>query len=104
METIRNASVPSALLGRPGGPGGGGTERLDIGIADGGIVSRAPATPGPGRDMDGGLVLPAFADIHTHLDKGHIWPRKENPDGTWLGALNAVGTDRVGRWSATDVG
>lgn len=100
MHTLRNASVPSALLGRSGG----GVERLDIGIEAGKIVSLAPPVPGPGQQLDGGLVLPAFVDIHTHLDKGHIWPRKQNPDGTWVGALNAVRTDRVGMWSAHDVG
>ncbi|MBI4921045.1 MAG: cytosine deaminase [Devosia nanyangense] len=100
METLRNASVPSAMMGRSGG----GIERVDIVVADGRIASISPTAPGPGRNLDGGLVLPAFADIHTHLDKGHIWPRKQNPDGTWLGALNAVATDRDGLWSASDVG
>lgn len=99
MQTLRNAGVPSALLGRPGG----GIERVDIAIAEGRIVSIDPARPGPGRDLDGGLVLPALVDIHTHLDKGHIWPRKENPDGTFMGALNAVGRDREARWTAADV-
>ena len=47
--------------------------------------------------------MPAFVDLHTHLDKGHIWPRKQNPDGTWLGALIAVGEDRESHWSAADV-
>jgi len=100
METLRNASVPSAMMGRPGG----GLEQVDIVISDGRIASIAPHQPGPGRDLDRGLVLPAFVDIHTHIDKGHIWPRKQNPDGTWLGALLAVQTDRVGLWSKTDVG
>jgi cytosine deaminase len=100
MEALRNASVPSALMGQAGG----GIERLDIVIADGRIADLSPARPGPGRDLDGGLVLPAFVDIHTHLDKGHIWPRKSNPDGTWIGALEAVQSDRVGLWSAEDVG
>lgn len=99
METLRNASVPSAMMGRPGG----GIEHVDITIEGGRIATIAPHTAGPGRDLDGGLVLPAFVDIHTHLDKGHIWPRKENPDGTWGGALAAVQTDRVGLWSAEDV-
>src|SRR5437868_2222920 len=99
METLRNASVPSALLGRPGA----GVELVDIVVADGRIASITPHAPGPGRDLDRGLVLPAFADIHTHLDKGHIWPRKQNPDGTWLSALLAVQTDRNGLWSAADV-
>ncbi len=99
METLRNASVPSAMMGRPGG----GLERVDIELLDGKIAGIAPHAEGPGRDLDGGLVLPALVDIHTHLDKGHIWPRKSNPDGTWLGALLAVQTDRVGLWSAADV-
>src|SRR5690606_29477678 len=99
MDILRNASVPAALLGRPGGE----IERVDIAIADGRIASISPSRPGAGRDLDGGLVLPAFVDIHTHLDKGHIWPRKPNPDGTWLSALLAVQDDRVGLWSAADV-
>jgi cytosine/creatinine deaminase len=82
---------------------GGGIERVDIVVDDGKIAAIAPHVPGPGRDLDGGLVLPAFVDIHTHIDKGHIWPRKQNPDGTWLSALLAVQTDRVGLWSAEDV-
>jgi cytosine/creatinine deaminase len=99
METLRNASVPSAMMGRPGG----GIERVDIAIADGRIASLAPHMAGPGRDLDGGLVLPALVDIHTHLDKGHIWPRKPNPNGTWEGALDAVIADSTRRWSAPDV-
>lgn len=100
METLRNASVPSAMMGRPGS----GLEQVDIAVGDGKIASIAPHQPGPGRDLDRGLVLPAFVDIHTHLDKGQIWPRKQNPDGTWLGALLAVQTDRTGLWSKIDVG
>ena len=99
METLRNASVPSAMLGRPGG----GIERVDIVIADGRIASIALHQPGPGRDLDGGLVLPALVDIHTHLDKGHIWPRKQNPDGTWMSALLATLADREELWSEPDV-
>jgi cytosine/creatinine deaminase len=54
-------------------------------------------------DMDGGIVLPAFVDLHTHLDKGHIWPRRPSPDGTWWGALMAVQDDREANWAANDV-
>jgi cytosine deaminase len=25
------------------------------------------------------MVFPAFVDMHTHLDKGHIWPRSPTP-------------------------
>jgi cytosine deaminase len=99
METLRNAGVPAALLGRPGGT----VERVDIAIADGTIASIASHQPGPGRDLDGGLVLPAFADIHTHLDKGQIWSRKPNPDGSFMAAIVAVDQDRVAHWSPADI-
>lgn len=49
------------------------------------------------------MVWPCFADVHTHLDKGHIWGRSSNPDGTFMGALQAVGADREAHWSADDV-
>jgi cytosine/creatinine deaminase len=55
------------------------------------------------NDLGGRIVLPAFVDCHTHLDKGHIWARKPNPDGSFMGALNAVGADRASNWSASDV-
>jgi cytosine deaminase len=54
-------------------------------------------------DLAGRIVLPCFVDCHTHIDKGHIWPRKPNPDGTFLGALEAADEDRSARWSAEDV-
>lgn len=54
-------------------------------------------------DLGGRIVLPCFVDCHTHIDKGHIWPRKPNPDGTFMGALNATGADRAARWNAEDV-
>lgn len=54
-------------------------------------------------DLDGGIVLPGFVECHTHLDKGHIWPRTPNPDGTFTGALDSVGRDREASWSAEDI-
>jgi cytosine deaminase len=41
--------------------------------------------------------------MHTHLDKGHIWDRAPNPDGSFPGALETVGADRAANWSAQDV-
>src|SRR4051794_40843769 len=79
----------------------------DIAIADGKIAGVAARNDRPlppdAIDLAGRIVLPAFIDCHTHIDKGHIWPRKPNPDGTFMGALNAVGADRAARWNATDV-
>ncbi|ESY85980.1 cytosine deaminase [Mesorhizobium australicum] len=79
----------------------------DIAVADGRISAiaahdRAAISSGA-VDLAGRIVLPCFLDCHTHIDKGHIWPRKPNPDGTFMGALNAAGADRVARWTAEDV-
>jgi cytosine/creatinine deaminase len=54
-------------------------------------------------DLDHGIVFPGFVECHTHLDKGHIWPRSPNPDGTFMGALDTVARDREACWSAQDV-
>ncbi|TIS90477.1 cytosine deaminase [Mesorhizobium sp.] len=79
----------------------------DIAVADGRISSIAAhgrsKAPADAIDLGGRIVLPCFVDCHTHIDKGHIWPRKPNPDGTFIGALNATGADRTARWSADDV-
>lgn len=72
--------------------------RTDIGVADGKLAQPT----GEYVDMGGALVLPAFVDSHTHLDKGHILPRASNPDGTFYGALNTVRADHA-NWSAEDV-
>ena len=102
---LANATVPASVAGEAAS---GALQRVDISISGGVIEAVAPASAGEPaaaqrHDMDGGLVLPAFVDMHTHLDKGHIWPRKPNPDGTWMGALTAVIDDRAVNWSAADV-
>jgi cytosine deaminase len=102
--TLTNASVPAAAMGFAGD---GSVRNVDIEIADGAIAAIREAgsqPPGPHvHDLDRGLVLPAFVDIHTHLDKGHIWPRMPNPDGSWMSALLAVQDDREHLWAADDV-
>jgi cytosine/creatinine deaminase len=83
-----------------------GLALVDIAINGGRIESivGAEATPkSDSIDLGGRVVFPAFVDCHTHIDKGHIWPRMPNPDGTFPSALDAVGRDRVARWNATDV-
>ncbi len=92
--TLMNVTVPGCLLGRP--------EDLVttyLHVRDGKISD----TGGIKIDMGRAMVLPCFTDMHTHLDKGHIWPRAANPDGTFLGALTTVGADRTANWSAQDV-
>ncbi|MEM9198334.1 MAG: cytosine deaminase [Pseudomonadota bacterium] len=78
---------------------GNGLEPVSLTIADG-LLTDAPADIV--LDMAGRIAMATFVDMHTHLDKGHIWPRSPNPDGTFMGALATVRADHA-RWSAEDV-
>ena len=102
--TLTNASVPESVMGKADS---GAVVKVDISVENGKITAITPGGSAPPAgervDMDGGIVLPAFVDLHTHLDKGHIWPRRPSPDGTWWGALMAVQDDRVSNWAANDV-
>jgi cytosine deaminase len=104
---LANATVPAVLLDAvPGKPDSDGLILVDITIRDGAIerIDRpGRRTTAPRVDLDRGMVWPCFVDMHTHLDKGHIWPRRANPDGNFDGALDAVGEDRTTYWSAEDV-
>ncbi|MGQ0567273.1 MAG: cytosine deaminase [Gemmobacter sp.] len=91
---LQNVTVPACLIGQEGD-----LVRTALTI-DGGLIGDGPGTA---VDMGGAMALPCFVDMHTHLDKGHIWPRSPNPDGTFLGALTATGADRAARWTAADV-
>lgn len=93
--TLDNLTVPACLLDEPGD-----LTTFSITIDDG-KISEFPAVERV--DMERAFVLPAFVDMHTHLDKGHIWGRSPNPDGTFMGALNTVAADREANWSAEDV-
>jgi cytosine deaminase len=93
--TLKNLTVPACLVNRPGD-----LSSIDLTIEDG-FITGEPADEV--IDMQCAMIFPCFVDMHTHLDKGHIWPRAPNPDGTFLGALEAVGTDRAANWSADDV-
>jgi cytosine deaminase len=92
--TLDNVTVPACLLGQPGD-----LVRTSLSL-DGGRIA---AGPFPTVDLAGALVLPCFTDMHTHLDKGQIWGRSPNPDGTFPGALTATGADREAHWTAEDV-
>lgn len=106
---LDNARIPVDLLD---GSLDADPDRLavaDIAVTDGRIA--AIGAPGaltsfaalPAVDLDQGIVLPRFADIHTHLDKGHIWPRASNPDGAGRSARGPVQKDRDANWTPDDV-
>ena len=84
----------------------GALAKRDLAIENGAIADIAPAgsmAAERGPDLKGSMVWPCPVDIHTHLDKGHIWPRNPNPDGTFFGALNATMVDRRANWSPDDI-
>ncbi len=93
---LDNLTVPGCLVGSDAP-----LAELSLTLADGKIA--APAPGAQVLDMKGAMVFPAFVDMHTHLDKGHIWPRTPNPDGSFDGAINAVSNDKTGRWGADDL-
>jgi len=77
----------------------------DLSVADGRVASIGEYDPAKanGIDLAGRIVLPCFVDCHTHIDKGHIWARRPNPDGSFMGAIDANQVDRISRWNAADV-
>jgi cytosine/creatinine deaminase len=124
ITLIKNARVPTCLLfdhvvdppisGDVSGVDGKDFSSVNI-LLDNGTISGFSSLKNPlhlltdGRepeitlDADEGIVIPAFVECHTHLDKGHIWPRRSNPDGSFMGALSNVGIDREAHWTAQDV-
>jgi cytosine deaminase len=110
---LRNAHVPLCLI--VGGSNWTSRRSLpdnllsvDIEIDAGAIVGisaagRFSSQTVPSIDLAGGIVWPCVVDMHTHLDKGHIWPRSPNGDGTFASALKAVQKDARKYWREEDV-
>ena len=105
---LANLRVPACLVADDVAADRNGLARVDLAIAEGRVAAIEPAGAAvartvPSYSLDGGIVLPRLVDCHTHIDKGHIWPRSPNPDGTFPGALTTVAADREANWSAADV-
>ncbi|RUM25320.1 cytosine deaminase [Rhizobium vallis] len=104
---LSNATLPAVAVVGFHPPAAEGLVKADIVISDGIISAVLPPGEAPVEfaklDLKDGMVWPCFTDMHTHLDKGHIWPRNANPDGSFIGALEAVRVDREAYWSAADV-
>lgn len=110
-HVLRHVRAPRCLIDDPDAgalrpAGDGDLVALDLAIEAGRIAAIAPAgamDAGRGPDLDASLVLPGFLDLHTHLDKGHIWPRQPNATGDGAGAAKATAQDRTANWHAEDV-
>ncbi|MGF1493026.1 MAG: cytosine deaminase [Microcoleaceae cyanobacterium] len=114
---LRNAHVPLAVVskavqGVTCAPNSESLALLDIEVQSGRITQVVPAGTVevgsseigsiPAVDVQHRQVWPCFVDMHTHLDKGHIWERSPNPDGTFQGALETASQDYE-NWTADDV-
>ena len=89
-----------------------GIATFDLEIQDGAIASIIPSVIDSFTDLDRdiekidlqhGMILPCFVDMHTHLDKGHIWNRTPNLNGTFANALQVVVEDCDRYWNADDL-
>ncbi len=87
-----------------------GLGRVDLEIKDGQIAQIRPHGSNtlesgdiPAIDLNKRLIFPGFVDIHTHLDKGHIWRRSPNLDGTFAGALSSAFEDVAKYYRAEDI-
>ena len=105
--TLQDATVPLAMVDGAGLAPFADADAcvsVDIHIEDARIAGvTAAGGGGTGVSLGGRMVWPAPVDMHTHLDKGHIWPRAKNPDGSFMGALETVRADRTANWKAPDV-
>jgi cytosine deaminase len=108
---LRNAQVPACLLAEvpaAAQPDASNVVLVDIDVADGTIGAIAPAAvpptdATPALDLGGRHVWPTLVDVHTHLDKGHIIDRTQNPNGDFSGARDGTREDRERYWRADDV-
>ncbi|MDH7798935.1 MULTISPECIES: cytosine deaminase [unclassified Beijerinckia] len=101
---LSNCQVPvGALAATDVRPTRDGLAAVNIDIQGRQIVAIAPAREGSDApSMGGALVLPVFADLHTHLDKTYIAHRADNRRGTLWGAVEATRGDYV-HWTEQDL-
>lgn len=104
---LKGARIPAELVGNTRLPGAGdGLVVGDILVSGSKIAGLAPPGTLDGSaitSVAGAIILPGLIDCHTHLDKGHIWPRAANPDGSFAGAIGAVSNDQAAYWSQDDI-
>ena len=85
---LKNATVPVCLIQdtpKTITADDDGLARLDIEVQNGEINSiakpRSDSSTSASIDLDGSLVWPCFADIHTHIDKGVPEKERHNSNG-----------------------
>jgi len=105
---LTNAHIPAPLLVGYEAASTGDMAHVDVEIRDGVICQIVPwgdrpPSDTPTVDLQQGMVWCGFIDMHTHLDKGHIWERAINQSGNFDDALATVKADSEKNWDAEDV-
>ena len=106
---LTNAHVPGCLLdfSEPLPTTREGLNLVDLKISQGKIAQVVAANTIvkdiQSLDLHRQIILPCFVDVHTHLDKGHIWERSPNLDGTFDMALDKAIADSQKYWQSEDV-
>jgi len=95
---LARARVPAALLEHPT------RETVALLVEGGHIAAIEPRAPGGAAtfDLDGATVLPAFVDLHTHLDKGDLLAAGLKPERDLFAAVARVRED-YGRWTEAEL-
>lgn len=106
LENVHDVAL-KPILSLQGAPHQEELVAVDVEVREGVIKNILPAgkttiDSQPVIDLGQGLIWPCFIDMHTHLDKGHIWPRSPNLDGTFTGALATVHND-YDNWQADEL-
>lgn len=102
---LKNAHIPNCLIidNQIISQTREGLSLCDVQIQEGKITKIITASHNTiGIDLHQGIMLPCFVDIHTHLDKGHIFERSPNLQGDFNSALETVKKDAV-RWNEEDL-
>lgn len=106
---LKKAHVPICLLRKPHiyEQTREGLCLVDLEIVDGKITTILPsnivAINQPSWDLHHGIVFPCFVDMHTHLDKGHIWERSPNLNGAFDDAVTIVQKDAQKYWQPEEL-
>lgn len=92
---LARARVPAAVAEGLGPGLRTGIDTVALLIEDGRIAAIEPRAPGGAAtfDLDGGFVLPAFVDVHTHLDKGDLLAAGLRPERDLFTAVARVRED-----------
>jgi cytosine deaminase len=106
---LKNAHIPVCLLDQTQflAETREGLVNVDLEIKAGiiqQVIKHTETKPdSPFIDLEKKIIFPGFVDIHTHLDKGHLWERSPNLEGTFDSALKTIVEDVEKYYQADDV-